>query len=217
MTITKDEDYCIDLTKSFTVDNAVRLLLGVSSSTLNDTTEKEWADADSLENLLSCIVEDALTDYNNAIFDKKPTQVIAAKFESLNKAKLLLVNARDYLTKIDDEFFVNTDEVRNKHINLNRLKRWAKETLNISILEDLDFIKATKPLPKMRQQENAIIDAIKKLGHDPQKLPKKLAGKPGVKSKVRELIQHPPLFDNSRIFDKAWERLSKYKEIIILK
>lgn len=213
----KDEDYCIDLTKSCTVDNAVRLLLGVSSSTLNDTTKKEWSDIDSLENLFSCIVEDALTDYNNAIFEKKPTHVIAAKFESLNKAKLLLVNARDYLKKIDDEFFVNTDEVRNKHINLNRLKRWAKETLNISILDDLDFIKATKPLPKMRQQENVIIDAIKKLGHDPQKLPKNPAGKPGVKAKVRELIQHPPLFDNPDIFDNAWERLSKYKEISYLK
>ena len=216
MTDIKDEDYCIDLTKSCTVDRAVRLLLGVSSSTLNDTSERKWADVDSLENLLSCIVEDALADYNNAIFEKKPTQVIAVKLESLNKVKLLLFNARDYLIKIDDEFFLNTDNDRNKLINLNRLKIWAKKSLKISILEDLEVHQPAKIIKKSSKQGSAIVEAIKSLGHDPQKLPKNPAGKSGVKAEVRKLVQHPPLFDNPDIFDKAWERLSKYKEISIL-
>lgn len=110
-----------------------------------------------------------------------------------------------------------TNDLSNPYITLESLKTWAKKVFKITILHDLETFTPEKPLPKMRQQENAIVDTIKKLGYDPQKLPKNPSGKPGVKAEIREKIQFPPLFNNANIFDKAWDRLSKYKDIIILK
>jgi hypothetical protein len=111
---------------------------------------------------------------------------------------------------------IATSDSRNPYITLLSLKRWASESLNISILAELDTVKPVKPLPKMRQQEKVILDEIKKLGHDPQKLPKIIPGKPWVKSDVRQLVQYPPLFISVRVFDNTWERLLKSKEIIRL-
>ena len=74
-----------------------------------------------------------------------------------------------------------------------------------------------KTIKKLDKQGSAIVEAIKNLGHDPQKLPAWSPRQPGAKAAVRNLIQYPPLFNNPNIFDKAWERLSKYKEISYLK
>lgn len=114
-------------------------------------------------------------------------------------------------------FNTSPTDIRNPYITLLTLKIWAKKSLKISILKYLDEYNPAKTIKKPYERGSAIVDAIKYLGHDPQKLPKNPSGKPGVRAKVRELIQRPPLFNNPNIFDKAWEWLSKNKKISYLK
>lgn len=227
MSNNKNDGIFIDLTTSCTVDNALRHLLGIGPSTSNDLNEIELADVDTLENLLSCILEDAYADYSNAKFDKVPADVIAATLENLNKAKLLIDNARRYRSDIIDELAkgaasnlhidsVATPNARNPYITLISLKKWAHKVLKISILAELGIVKPIHTVSKARQQENAILDAIKKLGYNPKKLPELQPGKAGVKSAVRQLVQHPPLFISVKVFDTAWDRLLKYKDVINL-
>jgi len=65
---------------------------------------------------------------------------------------------------------------------------------------------ASKPKPRQRSQEEAILSAIKDLGLDPQSLPAMPRGKGTVKAKVREALKGDPHW-GGRVFDKAWERL----------
>ncbi|MBY0499662.1 MAG: hypothetical protein K2P74_08680 [Nitrosomonas sp.] len=64
------------------------------------------------------------------------------------------------------------------------------------------------------QQEDKILLIISSLGYIPLKLPPIPAGKPWVKSEVREKLNipsHP--FQSIAVFDKAWERLLKSGKI----
>lgn len=74
-----------------------------------------------------------------------------------------------------------------------------------------------QPIPPSRHaaQEQAILQTIRELNHDPQKLPSPKPGKPGVKKAARERLDSDKLFRpaNSTKFDKAWERLSKTGDI----
>jgi hypothetical protein len=74
-----------------------------------------------------------------------------------------------------------------------------------------------KPIQRGQAQDAAILETIKKMGHDPFQLPKNPAGKPGVKADVRKTLKDNPLFAGSKVFDKAWERLSQVGDIVIAK
>lgn len=69
-----------------------------------------------------------------------------------------------------------------------------------------------RPKPRQRYQEELILSTLRKLGHDPLELDLHPNGKgnPGPKSEARESIgnEMTPI-----VFDKAWERLKKSKEI----
>ena len=166
--------------------------------------------------------ESAISELAEAKFDKASEEVIAAKQAEITKCAHQVKLAHKYKTAIINELAKGvgfsrlhidstaTLDARNPFITLLSLKRWAHESLNISILAELDNVAPIKPLPKMRAQEKVILDAIKKLGHEPQSLPKPLPGKSGVKAEVRENLLLHPLFKNkTTAFDKAWERLSK--------
>ena len=63
-------------------------------------------------------------------------------------------------------------------------------------------------LPVATQQSNAILDCLKKNGHDPQRIPVPLPGKAGVKKVCwDELCESKTLFSSRSVFDTAWERL----------
>lgn len=66
---------------------------------------------------------------------------------------------------------------------------------------------------KLRSQEEAIINAIKKLGHSPDALPPHVTGKAGIKAAVRASMKDDPLFKGKTVFDATWERLRKFGEI----
>jgi hypothetical protein len=63
-------------------------------------------------------------------------------------------------------------------------------------------------------QERAIVNEIRKLGHDPLKLPAEPRGKPGVKAAVlSQLDVRVSPFSGEKTFKKAWERLLAAKVI----
>jgi hypothetical protein len=72
-----------------------------------------------------------------------------------------------------------------------------------------------EPVQRSSAQGAAILDAIRKAGHEPRSLPNRDAGKRGIKALVRnELVGKHKLFPkDGRQFDKAWERLRAFEEI----
>ena len=72
-----------------------------------------------------------------------------------------------------------------------------------------------KPLQRTAAQDDAILCEIKKQGYNPLALPKNPAGKPGVKAAIRAALARDSLFVGSKIFDKAWERLTTQADIVI--
>lgn len=156
--------------------------------------------------------------YNNLDKSMYTQQIVlndaTNNYKQLHSYKTAIINelARGSLSSLDVDMTANKD-INNPFITLISLKIWSKKSLKMSILEDLEPIEPKKRLLKTRQQEIAIVDAIKMLGHDPKKMPAFLPPNPWIKSEVRELVQIPPLFNNSDIFDSAWERLRKTKEI----
>ena len=60
--------------------------------------------------------------------------------------------------------------------------------------------------PKLKgvqlQQEEEILRVLQELGYEPNKLPKRISGKPGVKAEVCKVLNW-----QGKRFDKAWERL----------
>ena len=66
----------------------------------------------------------------------------------------------------------------------------------------------TEPTPKQRAQEQNILAEIKSAGYDPLALPPTPPGKSGVKKEIRDKLDY-----SAKVFDKAWERLRKHKDI----
>lgn len=66
-----------------------------------------------------------------------------------------------------------------------------------------------KPIPRTKAQNDAILAAIRSKGLDPKRLPKNPAGKPGIKTELRNacLSQHRAIFSSAKVFNIAWDRL----------
>lgn len=83
--------------------------------------------------------------------------------------------------------------------------------------DDLPAI-PNKPLSRAEVQDEAILDAVRELGHDPKKLPAFRGGRNGgVKATVKRVVEarSAHLFQSkSTVFDKAWERLRARGEIL---
>jgi len=73
--------------------------------------------------------------------------------------------------------------------------------------------KNSAPVSKSALQDADILEIIRSLGYEPLTLPKHLPGKPGVKSKIRNVaLKNSKLFTASS-FEHSWERLTKNKDI----
>ena len=112
------------------------------------------------------------------------------------------------------------------YITMTSLNQWSADSYGASFLTGLRNANAfasvnaiqdneakVAPGTRMREQEEAILEEIKKLGHDPKLLPKFKAGKAGIKAKVRVLLKESPLFQGGTVYEKAWERLMKFGDI----
>jgi len=73
-----------------------------------------------------------------------------------------------------------------------------------------------KPVQRSAAQDAAILQAIISAGYDPLSIPKNPPGKSGVKAKIRaELVGRNDLFPKTGVqFDKAWERLRAFNQIV---
>jgi len=139
-----------------------------------------------------------------------------------------LARGPESMLRLDPGASESADE---RQITLTSLHEWAIDRFGVAIFpastperapvktgrqEGLSDPLALPPpvsRTKMPDQEKAILQEIRKLGYDPKKLPKSKPNAPGVKAKVRADLRSCDLFVGSKVFDKAWERLRKAKEI----
>lgn len=203
-------------------------------------TQEEWDNIPTfcLHDELNDRLEALKSDYAEARFDGKPARDLEYLRSAINEIEKQIVLARTYMCDIDDEFAkgdssaLRVDPQSQKgvyeSITLASLKAWALQKYKRDILPSILIIDtsqvskiepAVKPRPrlKMRDQEDAILDEIKRLRHDPKNLPKNQSGKSGIKKEVRDALNGNPLFDAKTAFDKAWERLQGQGKIIITK
>jgi hypothetical protein len=212
--INANGEIVVDQTTSYTTEEAVLVLLGIKLS-----DEAEY-DKISLDVILDAEKEGAEADYLNAKAEKLSDESIKAAFDNLTKTDQLITKAAQYRRDIIDELAKKESALRqdkSNRITTNSFNRWALDTFKISIFDELGDDSPVKPVPKMRAQEEAILDAIRKLGYVPKNFPKNPSGKLGAKDDVRQLIQHDPLFTTTNIFESAWERLRKEKSITDMK
>lgn len=154
--------------------------------------------------------------------------------EDLGKrANLYIIDIEDELNKSDLSLLTidkaATEKYNEIHITLKSLDNWAKKNYSISILGHLDtssnnqtvisqndstkYIAPEAAISLHRRQEKVIKEVIITLGFNPKILPKNVAGKRGIKSKVKAALSEDSLFSGSTIFKKAWERLTDFDEI----
>jgi hypothetical protein len=64
-----------------------------------------------------------------------------------------------------------------------------------------------RPLQRFPAQEDRVLAVIREMGHEPERLPPRVAGKRWVKSEAWAAIGVCTLFSSEKVFEKAWERL----------
>ncbi len=71
------------------------------------------------------------------------------------------------------------------------------------------------PVQRHVAQEQAVLEEIRKQGHDPLTLPRPQKGRAGVKAEVCKALKDHPLFKSrSTVFDKTWTRLRRDQMIV---
>lgn len=138
-----------------------------------------------------------------------------------------LAQGSESMLRLAQSSFDSEDGVR---ITLTSLNEWAKHRFGVAIIpassperapviagqDDSSEQKVavqSVPRTKLRDQEKAILQEIRRQGHDPKNLPKSNPNGPGVKAKVWVVLKPSDLFVSSRVFEKAWDRLRKDGDI----
>jgi hypothetical protein len=228
---------------SITEDEAVSILLGRTTGPIEfePMDDDEEVDANCPAFCLRDTLEDELEvldgEYRLAKYEKRPAHVIAEKFAALQHHKALIDQANIHLAAIRDEInkgersVLRVDSALSNaaytYITLHSFNEWVKriggelpgerpEAAVPTVSSPAPAGDATKPKPriKLREQEDAILDEIRKLKSDPLELPINEPGKRGVKRDVFQSLRTSPLFKGSTTFDKAWERLRKHRRIV---
>ena len=196
----------------------------------------------TVQDLLQDLRNDAyLRYYNAAIIDPSvEADVIADKQrEAVARYDKLIDDAASYLRDIERELergeasilridYEATELMDVTQLTLSSLDRWSHQKYGFSTFEPPSLppeteIPAVTPKSdctiekpkqwKLRSQEKAILDTITHLGFDPKSIPKTKSGNAGVKSSVRSHLTGNDLFVGPTVFEKAWERLRKNKDI----
>jgi hypothetical protein len=178
------------------------------------------------------------SDLAEARADNMPAKIIAEKQTAIQVHDAVIEQAKAYLCAMHDE--INKGDRSELHVDtklsntaytyitLSSFDVWAKQ-YGRTFLAELQKATGTtlpaiqlqptvaakqKPRMRMREQEAAILETIRKFGYDPQRLPKNDEGKSGVKARVCDALKASPLFEAKTAFNKAWDRLRANKEII---
>lgn len=206
-----------------------------------EPSPEELATLDAVTFCLEESLQDELdkleSDLIEAQTDNMPATIITEKKAAIDAYDEVIELAKAYVCAIHDE--INKGEHSALHVDtklsntaytyitLGSFDEWAKQygrAILPKLKESTDVapsaIKsqpnvAANPAPrvKMREQEDAILEAIRELGYDPQQVPKNDQGKSGVKASVCQKLKTSPLFEAKTAFSKAWDRLRYNKQI----
>ena len=184
---------------------------------------------DTLEATIGEQREKASIEFHNAVvngnFDlAAEKEAVVEHWDNLAKrARRYLIDIGDELSKADSALRIDQTTSATTgiaHITLKSLDQWSRHEYSISILDDQPgpivesghtvITSNDKPVrKKLRDQEVAILEQIKALGHDPQMLPAYVPGTSGVKAAVKKALDSSGLFSATTAYNKAWERLRK--------
>lgn len=233
--------YVAYMATSCTSDEAVKMMLGLLSEPLMWVCE-DARDYDccpdptlSLMEKLDDMIDDALTDYDEAQENHSSDEVLAAMKAAVTESREMKKTATAYLRHIEDELSKSVSELRtikneangsgDVKITLNSLDEWSRKHYQIPILKipssidderaTVENITASTKLArtKLLDQEKAILDAITALACDPLRVPKNVPGHSGIKAKVKERLSSDPLFAGKTVFAKTWQRLREQGDI----
>lgn len=237
------EQFAINLNVSCNKDDAIAKLLGWLKGAIHHevieidnnciTLEQlEYMDTlyYSLDKHLTLLRQKAMVEASKLVDTGAEKALIDAQLEQVLDIEDLIAKAKNYILDFDEELekhtlsmlqidYTATNKAGQVHIKLKSLDAWARKKYGIYINGGNES-SSTEPVPKvgkMRQQENMIIEEIKKLNLDPQQFPKNDDGKSGVKAQIRTSLLRTPLFGSVKVFENAWERLSKYGDIVVFK
>ena len=209
-------------------------------STSDDPSPEEQEVIDSLTYSLQEDLENdkeqAESDLAEAIFDKMGESVIESKRKAVRKATADRALAKTYLCAIKDE--LNKEQMSalrvdakctNSHqtyITLTSFDAWVKEkgyqkqvlvSVPTIIQPSVEVAETKSGNPtvrrRLRDQEEAIVAVIVRLGYNPLDLPPDSPGKSGIKALVRKALEANDFFSERTSFKHAWDRLLETGEI----
>lgn len=183
----------------------------------------------SLGDVLGDDYEQALSDLAEAKCDKLDNSIIETRHKAVRETIANIALAKTYRCAIDDEINkgpmsalrvdVKRTNCHQTYITLTSFDAWAAEKgYRLHILEPVPA--TSQPLAergeknkdeptvrrRQRDQEEAIVAEIKRIGYDPLGYPDNEPGRCGVKSEVWAALRVNELFKNQGVFEKAWQR-----------
>ena len=210
-----------------------------------DATEEEIENTEFITFCLAEYLHEKLdilqNEYDVSRWENLSEADIAEKLAALNNFKELITKAKEYLICFDDEISKGESSAIRIHpssglgsntlYTIRSVELWAHNNQYGMFAQDPLIVNNTEPQEsppadnnaemsvvqksRMRAQGNAILEAIKSLGHDPKNLPLiNNSPKGGVKHDVRIALEKNELFTGSTTFDKAWEKLRNRKKIV---
>ena len=183
-----------------TGEDALAILLGFVD--LETLEELEYVRACGVGSLV-----DGLALKDEGIKDQF-SACLAAFSSELNKGKLSALKL-DYALSNETDIYITLESFRawasGKALPA-RLPGGAQSTLAGPRAAPTQST-PTPPRTKQREQEDAILDEIRRLGFDPLALPARSPGKAGVKAIIRKALDKKAPFDGKSTFGYAWERL----------
>ena len=231
------EQFAINLNVSCNKDDAIAKLLGLLKGAIHHeiieidnnciTLEQlEYMDTlyYSLDKHLTLLRQKAMVEASKLVDTGVEKALIDAQLEKVLDIEDLIVKAKNYILDFDEELekhalsmlqidYTATNKAGQVHFKLKSLNTWAHKKYGISIDGFENKTIPEQKIYKLREQERLILLEIKKLGLNPKLLPVRLAGKRGTKANIRFALNEHPLFQGTKIFDKAWQELRNSKDI----
>lgn len=123
----------------------------------------------------------------------------------------LLEHLRQDHPYVDIEIKKRLSEIRSELESIDKVD----ESPQPKAATHMELVKpqAHEAVQRTAAQDAAVLAMLKEKGFDPLALPPNEAGKPGVKSLIRQALGTSGLWAGTTVFDKAWERLSRNGDI----
>lgn len=237
----EDENYDINIERPIVDrDNLVAHLLGWKHANLDyaalplmDQLRKYWDKA--VREFLEA--EKTKCAAKNPAENEAAIKILAEKLAVVNEYEGLIDKAKSYFSDITEEIAKGDDSalridqrsaemINEEFFTLASVEWWVRKKYCRPLFFPASLTESSLPQAniktdadinqkpsKLRDQEEAILAEIVKLGYDPKRFPKNDPGKPGVKTQIRNCLIKTELFKGPTIFKKTWERLRHLGEI----